>query len=354
MDNSIKTDTNRFTEGFMTKKELENAANCALVFCDTYTGEDSNTRKYKALEALASLTLNDLKNGKSAKECQYTVYDIYDEITGTESRPGDENTRNKVNRYLSDLEKKLPKNIVMLHQLATENQLSHIPGYNFSAGRGGGAGNSSTHSIMPIAVTEVYSINNDDNLQGSMIRYYLEKIEDLPLWARWLDNFELSGWRLKLIAAIAITILAGMTVLLLLFLGWLSLVSNTGQVIQAIISFGILELVLFWLIYPLFASGNKRIIPAPILLLPAKIINGQLESVATEQIRESTGRNIRKYRLVSYSGICPICNSRVELESGGKEFYNRLIGRCLEAPDEHIFSFDRIKKIGYPLRDYYK
>ncbi len=338
----------------MNEVQLENAANCARVFCSKYNGPRYKNNMYRVLDALATLTLRDLNEGKDASDCQYTVFDINEEMTGRTDELREEATKKRLNKHLRALDDVLPSHIVNLNEYAAEEQLTHIPSYSFSAGRGGGSGHISTHSIKPVEI-EQYDISDANSvLQGNAIKYHLEKIDKLPFWARWLDNFELSGWRLKLIALFVITIMSGMTVLLLVFLGWLSQINSSGLVIQSFVAFGAAELWLFWLIYPLFASGNKRIIPAPMLLLPASIVNGQLESVATDQIRESTGRNIRIYRLVSYSGSCPICNCRVELESGGKEFYNRLIGRCLEAPDEHVFSFDRMKKIGYPLRDYYE
>ncbi len=83
----------------------------------------------------------------------------------------------------------------------------------------------------------------------------------------------------------------------------------------------------------------------------------QLECVATDKVRKSTGRPIRKIQLVSYWATCPICkeklkrNVRIDVSKGGKEFHNRLIGRCSESPIEHIYSFDHITRIGKPLRN---
>ncbi len=339
----------------MIEKQLKSSAECAQKFCLEYTGEGAKTMRYEALNAIASLTLRDLNDGKSARDCQYTVFEIFDEIKGSGTHLDDESIRKRVNGYLKKLEEKLPSHSEMLNEIATENKLTHIPGYSFSLGRGGGSGNSSKHSLIPVEVTLEQSESGDEiKVQGNMVKYRLETIENLPPWARWLNNLELSGWRLMTMTISILVIMAMMLLLLLMFLGSLSSLNNYALGIQTFITFVCIELLLYWLIRPYFLCGSKRIFPAPILMLPANIVNGQIESVATDEIRKSTGRKVRKLRLVSYAGTCSICNSRIELESGGKEYFNRLIGRCLEAPDEHVFSFDRVSKIGFPLREYYK
>lgn len=58
----------------------------------------------------------------------------------------------------------------------------------------------------------------------------------------------------------------------------------------------------------------------------------------------------RQLRIVQYLSSCSICGSVVHVEPGKKEFHGRLVGRCAESPREHVFSFDRVTKLGYPLR----
>lgn len=60
----------------------------------------------------------------------------------------------------------------------------------------------------------------------------------------------------------------------------------------------------------------------------------------------------KKVQLTKYAGLCPICNSRVELAKGEPDFPQRIVGRCNESPNEHVYSFDRITKLGYALRGY--
>lgn len=54
----------------------------------------------------------------------------------------------------------------------------------------------------------------------------------------------------------------------------------------------------------------------------------------------------KKIKLTKYVGICPICSAQVELSKGEPDYPRRIIGRCNESPREHIYSFDRITKLG--------
>lgn len=57
----------------------------------------------------------------------------------------------------------------------------------------------------------------------------------------------------------------------------------------------------------------------------------------------------KKVQLTKYVAICPICNAQVELAKGEPDFLRRIIGRCKESPREHIYSFDRVTKLGVLL-----
>jgi len=89
----------------------------------------------------------------------------------------------------------------------------------------------------------------------------------------------------------------------------------------------------FW-VRPLVVLLYDRIVPAFELLTEFREDPCQLElSKATK------GRAIR---VVRYSGTCPICAGRIELEYGFGDQRRRLFGCCTEAPREHVFTFDRV------------
>jgi hypothetical protein len=73
------------------------------------------------------------------------------------------------------------------------------------------------------------------------------------------------------------------------------------------------------------------------------------EYKATNRLR-SDCRPIKQLRLAVYKGRCGVCGADLEIVPGRGEFRNRLIGQCVSAGGEHIYSFDHISKIGVPLR----
>ena len=54
----------------------------------------------------------------------------------------------------------------------------------------------------------------------------------------------------------------------------------------------------------------------------------------------------RFIRLVRYSGVCPICAGKIELRYGDGTNARRLFGCCTEVPQEHVFEFDRVTRMG--------
>lgn len=54
----------------------------------------------------------------------------------------------------------------------------------------------------------------------------------------------------------------------------------------------------------------------------------------------------RYIRLVRYSAVCPICAGNIELRYGYGPNSRRIFGCCSEVPTEHVFTFDRVTRVG--------
>ena len=132
----------------------------------------------------------------------------------------------------------------------------------------------------------------------------------------------------------------------LIILGIHNQISTVSWLSQWIIAIGLVS----WVYSsPLYRVVTNRIVMAPDWMIGLKADSVQLELKRIDTNPE-TGNPVRALRLVTYSAKCPICTGRVEVVGGGLEFPFRLVGRCMESPREHVYSFDHVTKTGKPLR----
>jgi len=183
--------------------------------------------------------------------------------------------------------------------------------------------------------------------QNGEIHYVQESLTNIPRWARWVNGLTLHSWKkYAYILPGMLSLLAILTYLVfILLLGLYTNISTVKWLTYLIVSMG-----MFWLILssPLYLVSFKRIVMAPDWMTPFKETNVQLELRKIETNPE-TGNAIRELRLMVYSAKCPICENRVEVQSGGLQFPFRLVGRCNESPREHVFSFDHVTRMGKRL-----
>lgn len=85
-----------------------------------------------------------------------------------------------------------------------------------------------------------------------------------------------------------------------------------------------------------------RIVPASEFLLKWSEAPAQLESFKDG--------NARVIGLVRYGATCPVCAAAIELRYGEGTERRRLFGCCVEAPQEHVFTFDRVTRRGRRVR----
>lgn len=106
-------------------------------------------------------------------------------------------------------------------------------------------------------------------------------------------------------------------------------------------------------------AGGLWVITRPIRQLPARRVTsagagylaftefyGQLRSIRDTNRRLGS----REFSVVRHWAVCPLCSAEVDLEDGGRAFPDRLVGRCHDAPTEHVFSFDPVSLTGLRLQ----
>jgi hypothetical protein len=138
------------------------------------------------------------------------------------------------------------------------------------------------------------------------------------------------------------TVVAPMTCIALLAATvWLMLfvkrAVTTGDLAFFVVAAG-LGWVLWDIVRQLWWLLADRIVPAADVLVSWNEPPAQLES-----FRLGDARIIG---LVRYSATCPVCAAAVELRYGADHERRRLFGCCVEAPQEHVFTFDRVTRRG--------
>jgi hypothetical protein len=107
--------------------------------------------------------------------------------------------------------------------------------------------------------------------------------------------------------------------------------------------------VLAWFVWRTFIRPmvwllDDRIIPATEIWVAWNEANAQLELAKDEDDR-------RRLQLVRYTAVCPLCAGTLELRYSQGPNTRRLVGCCVEAPHDHVFSFDRISRLGSRITD---
>lgn len=370
---------------------INDAIKCAETFLKNYRGTDCGNSPspifrifakkavnngYKVFEALVKLTSDDLKNGKTIDDCQYETITIAEKMEKEWSSDFEDSDKTRaINRYFRELKSYLSVdiNIEKIKEISIENNFSVIPilGMVKSSGKHQNKYYLSYQFISEDDVALDEDINQNFSEESSEINSNIEKkyssinyIEydvdfvKLPKVFNWMFNYKLSTARR--IYLFLLVCFEAISFILLMYKLYSSIDLSASQFIKNSIWIIIINLFIFFDAKKILdCTADKKIISiTPPLTTPSNFYNTQLECVATKERNPKTGKFIRKIQLVSYTAICPICEKslgrddvRIDVSKGGKEFHNRLIGRCSESPTEHVFSFDHITRIGKPLRN---
>lgn len=215
---------------------------------------------------------------------------------------------------------------------------------------GGGRGNQSTYRLSFEPAGDVSAEPTVEMvIDPSVVQYEIEAAKG-ALWLRLLLSkgaFRMRSWRGYLLMG---SVLA--TVLLLLVY-WLLvlLVLNKERpmmasdfVLLAIAGFLTLVETKFW--RPLWRLPMDRVTIASDAFLSISQMHGQFRLTRDSRNKLQGGW----FNLVRHYANCPTCSGTVDLADGGVAFPGRIVGRCGDAPLEHVFSFDPVSLKGKLLR----
>lgn len=216
---------------------------------------------------------------------------------------------------------------------------------------GGGTGNVSRYRLawaetpesesMPVslpsssAVTDKQSINyicEDVRTPNPLVRVFA-KGYFMAGWRRWLFILLLGIPMLMLLAASVLVLYR------LVRVEAFGLAGATGT----LVSFLILMAAFMPTLIPLLNVAQRKIVVAP----------WWLQSVHDDRLLEHRCKPLyetRTLKIVRYTAVCPLCQGEMTAKSGGFDFFGRLVGRCENSPQEHVYSFDHVTRTGRSLR----
>jgi len=93
---------------------------------------------------------------------------------------------------------------------------------------------------------------------------------------------------------------------------------------------------------PIWNLPEHRVIKAPMTFISLNEDHADIEMYRDRERNQLT-------RVTRFRGICPLCSAEVVLRDGKSDHNLPLVGRCVESPFAHVYSFDRVMMTGYLL-----
>lgn len=225
-----------------------------------------------------------------------------------------------------------------------------IPDLSRDSDNVGGRGRATRYKLvfrppLPDATLEDQGTRNP--IEPGELRYYTEDVESAGILARSLaKGWLLTGWRGSILVALVVLGIILVAAIALAGIGAIAFAPTGTTLATSLISAIIAGGALWWGFRPLGLLARDRITIAPLWL---QSLRDPWEDRLLE-LRRLPGHEVNHVFLTRYTATCPTCGANIHVSPGRKEFYDRLIGRCARAPNEHLFSFDHVTRTGMALR----
>lgn len=214
----------------------------------------------------------------------------------------------------------------------------------------GGTGNPTRYRFEAASESQEITKSHPEplKLEKGQIRYICEDVNDAGILARSFaaSGFEVAGWRRYLllsvvIGAIAIACLLGIA-------GALTLpyLKSLREMFIVATAIGLIVYYLYRTVGPIFKVFDDRILIAPFWMQ-------SVDDDRLLELRKPPRFPNKSLKLVRYRAKCCVegCGGHVTAKSGGKPYQQMLIGRCEESPNQHVYTFDHITRIGVNMNE---
>ena len=241
-----------------------------------------------------------------------------------------------------------------LRQVCCDKSCQYIPALKVVMGGGRNVPTQFSFAFLPLDPAEPDSSASEigpaaASADATSVAYRIDPVKP-ALWMRLLVGrrpFLMQSWRgFVLLGSTLINFALIALIWFAIYASW----SSSRPITTADLATAALALVItggLWaLTKPVRQLPEHRVTLAGVTFVALSELHGQLRTMPKDG-RKGSGR---MFSLVRHWGVCPVCSGDVDLDWGGAAFPDRLIGRCSDAPLEHVFSFDPVRLIGEPLR----
>jgi len=305
--------------------------------------EGGQQRSARVLRDLIEATVIALSRGDAPPEKDTTTLRDLLRLDGDKNETGSKPFRAK------ELANWWDARAEQLRQVCSVHGCGWTPRLVVKTGGGRGLPSRLSFEFHPTDDTESEAGTTAPETSPTLVRYQMDPAKP-ALWLRLLVGsrpFPVQSWRGYVLLG---TAALDMVLIGLIWLGTYASWTRDQPITTAVLAqLGVALVVtagLWWLSKPVRQLPTQRVTMAGPSFLAVSDLYGQLRTMP------APGRQLksREFAVVRHWGICPICSAEVDLDSGGTAFPDRLIGRCHDAPLEHVFSFDPVRLLGEPLR----
>ncbi|MBU8976891.1 hypothetical protein JI752_012125 [Lysobacter sp. MMG2] len=313
----------------------------ALEWLDREGGQQRNAR---VLRELIEATVTALSRGDAPPEKDTTTLrDLLQQLDGDKDGAWSKPFRAK------ELANWWDARAEQLRQVCSVRGCGWTPKLVVKTGGGRGLPSRLSFEFHPSGEAEPEAGTTTPESNAILVRYQMDPAK--PAW--WLRllvgsrPFPVQSWRgYVLLGTAALNIVLIGLIWLGIYASWSRDQPITTAAVAQLAAALLVTAGLWWLSEPIRQLPTQRVTMAGPSFLALSELYGQLRTMP------ATGRNLksREFAVVRHWATCPICSAEVDLDSGRSAFPDRLIGRCHDAPLEHVFSFDPVRLVGLPLR----
>lgn len=310
-----------------------------------------NTQCRTHLHILLNQALAFYKNNPQITTNKMSKQDILDkEFAQNLNSPYATNDRVKPKLIKDELERLIYSDDNIIKEF---RELGFIPVFKESTG--GGRNNPSCYWLEIEEILINHNINTNNNHSICVIHYqHKEKSLVKISWFAKLffdKNHELQMFSIKGILLI-ILLMSGFILTLFLIMIFVIFIYFLQEFLtlglRAIMLYLIVFLLTTWNLFYFYRPLNNivvhRIVKAPKLFLSLNHNNAEIEFFG-----KMPDYKYNTARITEIRATCPICTAPILLMHGKPDQTAPLVGRCIEAPHAHVYSFDRMLMKGYFL-----